>query len=354
MIVNAQDALVKRRGFPAATPVCYNHGMSFDIESIKKIASELGFAGVYALSPSPIPLWEDEAARKGTLSGLFSDPQKTYPWAESILLAVYAYRPFPVGEKIPSYYLAGNRGYFACRALARELVSRGLRAETALVPARALALLCGLGERCKSGLLSLPPFGTRVALYTLALEGIKPGLTPIARNGTGKQACPEGKQACPDGKQACPEGKQACPEGCRLCESVCPTGAISEGALDVTKCLRYHMDTASHPFYVLERQTTFLGCELCQAVCPKNEKLGTITPGDGETAAFELRRLILGDARDARALVGRNITGGGKLTAEAVAFAARGGLYKNEIEEALSSAFPAVRDTAKWALERYF
>lgn len=74
-----------------------------------------------------------------------------------------------------------------------------------------------------------------------------------------------------------------------------------------------------------------MGCEVCQAVCPQNAQLAKRIPGEAEQAAFALPRLIAGDAAAARSLVGRNLTGNGKLTAEAICFAARAGLHEAEI-----------------------
>ena len=132
-------------------------------------------------------------------------------------------------------------------------------------------------------------------------------------------------------------------------------GAIHPDGLDATRCMRYFMDGAEYPFPVYEAQRTHMGCELCQATCPQNAHLAFCAPSEAERSAFALPRLIAGDAKEARTLVGRNMTGNGKLTAEAICFSAREGLFEEEIRAAVeTTSFPAVKRAARWALQRYF
>ena len=126
--------------------------------------------------------------------------------------------------------------------------------------------------------------------------------------------------------------------------------------------MRLQMETAQHPDSVRAMQKTFIGCEICQYACPRNAK---IPPADTESFraangdeinlndVFNLKRLITGDAAQARSLVGRNFTGNGKLTAEAIAFAANDSelflSLRNEIFAAADSPFDAVRDSVRYA-----
>ena len=105
---------------------------------------------------------------------------------------------------------------------------------------------------------------------------------------------------------------------------------------------------------IWQKQQTFLGCEICQSVCPKNARLKKLPVPDDTAEAFELRRLIAGNAKAARIIAGKNITGNGRLTMEAIAFAAREGQCEAEIRACLSSPFEQVRMAAKWALSKYF
>lgn len=172
----------------------------------------------------------------------------------------------------------------------------------------------GIGIKCRNSLIALPEFGTRIVLLTFAVREIPPEtlselLTVLPSLNTRQSEC----------------------GNCSLCMKACPTGAISENGLTTERCMRLQMETAQHPDSVRAMQKTFIGCEICQYACPRNAK---IPPADTESFraangdeinlndVFNLKRLITGDAAQARSLVGRNFTGNGKLTAEAIAFAA--------------------------------
>ena len=102
-------------------------------------------------------------------------------------------------------------------------------------------------------------------------------------------------------------------------------GAISQNGLDVKRCMRYIMDSG-YTDEVRKKQETFLGCEACQNVCPKNSRLTRQKPSEAIKRAFDIKRLLDGDTKAARELVGSNITGNGRLTMEAIALAARDGM----------------------------
>lgn len=298
-------------------------------EEIKKAAAASGFAEAFFLAPLRLDAWRVRAERLGVGASLHFDPRAAYPEAGCILLLVYPYAPFPAGERLSAYYLASQRGYLAAKELVKLLSASGFACEMAAVPARALALANGVGAAGKNGLLRIGAYGSRFVLYTLAINSLTPRVEPPS--------------ATP------------CPPGCDACACACPMDAIGPGGLDATRCMRYAMDGAAYPFSVYEAQRTHMGCELCQAACPQNAMLPQGAPSEAEQTAFALPRLIAGDAAAARRLVGRNMTGNGKLTAEAVCFAARDGLYAAGIRAALeTSPFPAVKRAAAWALQRYF
>lgn len=297
-------------------------------EAIEKAAREHGFSAAYFLTPMPLPLWRDTAFRQRTDSGMDWNVPLALPQATCVVLLVRSYLPYQWEERILPYYIAENQAFFSAKALARDIAAQGFYCETAWLPARALALGNGVGSPSRNGLLSLDGYGTRVSLFTLATNACSP-LTYESDNST-------------------------CPNACGACIRACPTGAIAPGGLDATKCLRYFMDGAAHPPFVLEKLASYLGCDACQRICPKNVRLDEDALPTDIRAAFDLRRLVRGDAKDARALVGRNITGGGKLTVEAIALAARERLFEDDIRAALSSPFIAVREAARWALETHF
>jgi len=296
---------------------------------IKKEASSCGFAEVFFLKPLRLDAWHTRAAHLGVGASLRFDVPAAYPGASCILLLVYAYAPFSARERLSAYYLASQRGYLASQALVKALCASGIPCEIAAVPARALALANGVGVAGKNGLLRIGALGSRFALYTLATSACMPRIEVPAT--------------------------ASCPAQCDACMRACPMGAITPEGIDAAHCMRYFMDGAEYPFSVYQAQSTHMGCEVCQAVCPQNAQLTKRIPGEAEQAAFALPPLIAGDAAAARSLVGRNLTGNGKLTAEAICFAARAGLHEAEIRTALTaSPFPAVKRAAAWALEHYF
>ncbi len=298
-------------------------------ENIQKAARAHGFAAVFFLAPLPLALWREKALPARTDRGMPWNIPEAFPRASCILLLAAPYAPYAGPHShIPAYYMAENRAYFKAKALAQEIAAAGFYCENAQLPARALALANSVGAAGPHGLLALPACGTRCSLFTLATDAC----APLPHRAPGL----------------------SCPAGCDACARACPTGAIGPAGLEVEKCLRYHMDGASHPPFVREKLASFLGCEICQSVCPKNAHIEAQVPEENALAAFDLRRLILGDASAARALVGKNITGGGKLTAEAIVLAAKRGLLRAQIGQACASSFPAVRETAAWAIERYF
>lgn len=251
-------------------------------------------------------------------------------FASNKLLLAYAYSPFPADERISAYYLASDTSYRAACALCDSLRGKGYQAELSHEKLKPLFEANGLGARGKNSLLAMPGLGSRVVLYA------------INTNASPATAKEQIKPASP------------CPTSCRACENACPAGAIDQNGFHREKCMRNYMDKADYPDWVRMKQTTFMGCEKCMLACPLNAAIAFSSPDENVLAAFSLEKLISGDAAAARALVGRNITGNGKLTAEAVTFAIREGMSREKLEIALSSPFAVVREVTKKALDGHF
>lgn len=296
---------------------------------IYKTALAHGFAGMRMLKLHKLDAWHKYSALYGTGCAMPYDLPAAYPDAKAALLLIWAYAPYENGGHISSYYPASNASYHASKAVEAELNAAGIAAERAFIPARALCIANGVGHQGRNGLLSIAPYGTRIALETLLIY------SPVE----------------PNAEQVCTEG--GCPEGCTACIAACPMGAITKNGLNVTRCMRYIMNSG-YTEEIWQKQQTFLGCEICQIVCPKNARLKKLPVPDDTAEAFELRRLIAGNAKAARIIAGKNITGNGRLTMEAIAFAAREGQCEAEIRACLSSPFEQVRMAAKWALSKYF
>ena len=301
-------------------------------------AADYGFLQVFFTTPRKFDLGRNRF-------NLTADAPTAYPWANSIAVLVYPYAPFMADERIPAYYIASNRAYHSAKKLAEALTAAGIHVEKTDIPVKMQLEAEGIGIKCRNSLIALPEFGTRIVLLTFAVREIPPEtlselLTVLPSLNTRQSEC----------------------GNCSLCMNACPTGAISENGLTTERCMRLQMETAQHPDSIRAMQKTFIGCEICQYACPRNAK---IPPADTESFraangdeinlndVFNLKRLIAGDAAQARSLVGRNFTGNGKLTAEAIAFAANDSelflSLRNEIFAATDSPFDAVRDAVRYA-----
>ncbi|MEG1811453.1 MAG: 4Fe-4S double cluster binding domain-containing protein [Clostridia bacterium] len=295
-------------------------------EFVEKAAQHLGFGRIFFLPPTPLNDWQiaAQATRCGT--HLEHDISSLYPRAQSVVLLVFPYAPYPQDSRIGAYYVASNAAYHAAKMLAAELCENGAYAELAQLPARALALHYNIGVVGKNGLLRLPPYGSRVTLYTL-LTDIPPRTESLFA--------------------------PHCHTGCSACADACPSHAITD-RLHVAHCIRFSMDGALHPADIMRRQRWYIGCEACMFACPFNSHIPIAEPDANVLKAFDTKQLIMGNASAARKLVGRNMSANGKLTAEAIAFAARDGRFESEIRAAHSSPFEAVRRASEWAVINYF
>lgn len=288
---------------------------------IKTLAGSLGFARVYSLLPQPIAGWEERG--RSLAPKLQADPETAYPRATAVLLLAYPYASYPQESRLPSYYIGSNAAYFAAQALCREIAQTHY-CEQAEIPLRAFAVQAGVGQVGKNGLLRIEDLGSRFALMALATDACGP--VPFT------------------------DATPPCPPECTACAAACPTGAIGERGLAVERCMRLAMDTADHPDWVRELQQRFLGCERCLDGCIYNEGSPSVSPPPPIQEAFDLARLIQGDAGAARRLAGKNMTGGGKLIAEAIVFAAKERILHDLIKKAgVESPYPAVHSAVKWA-----
>lgn len=253
-----------------------------------------------------------------------------YAKATCVLLLVWAYQPFGSDELIPAYYLAANSAYSALKSFVDDIARTGafVKADS-YVPARALALQAGLGQAGLNGLLYIGELGSRIALYTVFTDACKPADANVYTHSLNCGSC-------------------------LACVNTCPADAIDPVlGLKHEQCLRTHMTDAFHPDWVLRSMPSYLGCELCQAICPANSGIAVTEPDETSIAAFDMEALILGNTAAARALAGRNFTGSGKLSAEAIAFAKRSntGRWDDKVKAALKSPFKAVKDAALWYFE---
>lgn len=289
-----------------------------------------GFSAGYFLSPADLaPVWRAQChfMPPPHTRNLCLSPSGDYPWASCVFLLVRAYSPFAPGDRFPAYYPASNAGYHAANALKEELAAMQYRAERVEVPLSALVMREQIGLLLKNALLELPGFGTRTALYTILTDACAPCAYP-------------------------PAALMPC-GACALCAKACPFGAIDTvHGLDAQRCVRTYMESEPMPDWVMERMPGLLGCEICQGACPRNGNIPLGAPSAFERASLDLERLLHGDSKDARALVGKNLVGRGRLQAQAAVLLAQDGRRDllPVFEALLSSPHEIVRGAARWAL----
>ena len=279
------------------------------------LAKQYGFERVYFTEPMKFDLGENRF-------NLVGDVKKDCPFADSIAVLLYPYAPYTPDEYIPAYYIASNRAYHASKEFIKELQNRGVNACKVDIPVKMQLTLSHIGSVCRNSLIAFGDYGTRVVLLSAAVEGIMPEKYDEKNIGCGS---------------------------CTACMDACPTGAMDGNGFAFSRCMRFYMDSADHPDCIKDIQKTFMGCEICQYICPRNRHLAGIEPPDEIKRAFDLKNLISGNASKAREYVGRNFTGNGKLTAEAIVFAAKKGLYRDEIKKCMNSDFEPVRNAAAYA-----
>ncbi|MEG1559286.1 MAG: 4Fe-4S double cluster binding domain-containing protein [Clostridia bacterium] len=226
-------------------------------------------------------------------ANVLSEPFSSMPNISSVILLIYPYSPFETEYSyIPSYYLNSNKAFFATKEFEKALNTEGVPAMSLNLPARAVALSSKVGSVGKNALLRVKDFGSRIILTTVGIEN----LAPLTYD----------------------ETMPPC-KNCEKCKSACPVNAIdAENGIYIQKCMRYHMETADHPEWVNANIKTFLGCEVCMDACPFNSKVERICPSPEVISAFDIDKLASGDTKAARELVGKNKTGNGKLTKEAI------------------------------------
>ena len=258
------------------------------------MAIGLGFAAAYFVAP---PRYGAELAAKTRDDHIIFDASEL-PYDVACIL-VWAYSPYPAGERIPSYYVNSNLSYHAAVALAKRLEEAGVACRRAELPVKSMLYDNRIAIPLKSSLAAIPPFGTRIAVQSLLLA------SDVENSFMIKEYSVEDPAYC---------------STCRRCEAACPARAIHDGSMHVEECMRFYMDSADYPDWVYERQSTHVGCEVCQQVCPYNARLPFASPTDEQREAFDLARLAEGDTKAARLIVGKNMTGRGKLQKEAISF----------------------------------
>lgn len=139
----------------------------------------------------------------------------------------------------------------------------------------------------------------------------------------------------------------------------CPTGAITEGSFDRTKCIRNYMlngkimpEAYRHYIGTDGGAKGILGCDICQRVCPIN---APIEEQRQDAEAFTLHELLTCNKETLTrfaALYGRNYAIRNRIVAQAVLAAAnqQDERQTRVITELQRSLSPAIQEHAIWAI----
>jgi epoxyqueuosine reductase len=245
-------------------------------ERVLAMCREAGFAlaGVCPVAPSAraseLRAWLSEGLH-GEMAWLAEtveeriDPARLLDGARSVVMVAARYAPRGTahdartpGRGRIARYARGRYYHRVCKARLHRICD-AVRAEhpgaqtrafcdTAPVPERELAELCGLGWIGKHTLLIHPGLGSWMVLAgfltTLELEP-PPETAPVA-------------DQC---------------GSCTRCIDACPTGAIRPYSVDATRCISYltieHGGPIEPPLGEAVGDWVF-GCDVCQEVCPHN------------------------------------------------------------------------------------
>ena len=178
------------------------------------------------------------------------------PHPKTVLVAAFPYYAGETSGNL-SLYARGldyhtvvtQRMNTVCNFL-KEKYKNGLflpAADNSPLPERQAAWRCGVGLRGKNGLVIVPPYGSYVFLGTILTDAVLelPPHTPS-----------------PDCM------------GCGKCLSACPGGALTEGGVEVSRCLSDLTQKKGTPTEaenaLLKAHPLIWGCDCCQQVCPYN------------------------------------------------------------------------------------
>ncbi len=165
------------------------------------------------------------------------------------LLLFLPYSPFtknPEGyTNLDAYYVASNTLYHTQQAIIAKLTSFG--AQSYYNDIKSEFERWGCGVRLHTTLISIPPYGTKVALAIVSLNG--------------------------DFLEHKPVFSATC-DNCGRCVTACPSGGISAEKFTRALCLRDAMDNyLTTQIDISPLSGSILGCDRCQRVCPHNSAI---------------------------------------------------------------------------------
>lgn len=304
-------------------------------------AQKLGFALVRVIPPLPFAFWHgrSESAGDARIQTLEWNPLALLPGAKSLIVLVMPYDGYaaPADEVfLHPYYPASNAAHAGCLQLGQWLAAQGFATLAAPpLPHKPSAARAKLGRYGRNGLISVPPFGTRVCLQLLLSEA------PLDFDEF-------------DPAEECPLDELCA--NCRLCETLCPTRALDgSGRVDINRCLRGVLTGRPVPeAYRALMGNSLMGCDLCQARCPRNRTANLQAMPDALRCALDLSQLLRGQVKPLWPFLGKNNARPARTQAQAALIAAN--LNRCDLvpllEPLAQHNMPLVREHALWALNR--
>jgi len=250
---------------------------------LRAAAARAGLAAVGFTSAAPLPEARRDIADRvasGHHGGMrftytdparATDPRASFPWAESLVVAAYAYLS-AAGDPGPASPGTGRVARFATEdhyrglqeglsALAEVLEAGGYRAavlcDDARLVDRAAAVRAGVGWWGKSTMVLAPGHGPWLLLGSVVTDAVLPADSPMGRDcGT-----------------------------CTACLPACPTGAlVAPGVLDARRCLAA---LAQSPGTIPQEWRVAMGdrlygCDACLEACPPGQRRLKVAGASGE------------------------------------------------------------------------
>lgn len=205
----------------------------------------------------------------------------------SIVFLYLPYKRFkPLSKEfltVDAYYLASNKIYHTTKKIIDRLAEYDCVEVEGNI--KKIFLDYGIGSKLKNSLISLPKYGSTVALKIIKVKM------------KAENILPQSQTDCLN---------------CDLCVKACPSNAIEE-KYNREKCLRNGqdtLDTQKNNFELLDN--SILGCDKCQRICPLNNAEYEDMPKDlMEILRIEnFRKLALGGRKNLKVLedyIGKNM-----------------------------------------------
>lgn len=234
------------------------------------------------------------------------------------------YEPTSEGLELSSFYVVSN-----------ELHSLAGKAALNL-PVKPLLAGYGIGRYGRSGVISIPGVGTRFAAAVIASDDE-----------------PDPRWVWHDNAPLADECA-----ACNLCVDNCPNRALmGDGRVDIDRCLRAQAQFQEPRMPDSSRDmlgASLWGCDICQQECPRNRGVEAVKMPEELEKELELKKLLMGDVEGLGKWLGSNYARPARMQARACLVAANMGRNDliSEITALLCSPVEAVKDCAKWALNK--